>query len=563
MSKTLTIDYSPERLINLAQSLVDDRQYIMALKMLRRKQSLYGNDDKTLMLIAEVLDDLQAPEACINAWYYYLQNTHTTDKNDLYDAYEGMAINYARVGEDSASKFYFKLMYETGAIGTPFEDSEELAEQIVSWNKPKLRFCYPPELADYSREMQEGIEELKHGNFYAAISKFEVVPEGNKSYLLAQNHIIMCKIILDKLDEAYKHCQVLLSSSPNDVRTLVTYAAVLSEMGKKDESIAVANQLMALNVEDSDDLFKIATVCCENGMHRQAFELISKLVNEFIYDFNIMYFKGVSAFNCGEYDAAIEAFNCILAINPYALITREALQTAKAWIEEGVNGRTLSYFYRMSDAKRNEVIGVLKGVLSSPKKFIKDFLEEIDVTEWVCYALDECVNKENNDLLLTAVSVLILANQMDVLSEQVMLNAFLPDWIKLVAIGKLVERDVAFEISYVIKHRVIDQSVERLKVGRKKRRLFVKAYSLLISRYGCLDGQFASIFADYLEDVYSRLLKSEGLDIVDDANLLVLAVFSELSKSSGGAFADMYKLVQGDADPEKFALLCRKLNGEE
>lgn len=54
-------------------------------------------------------------------------------------------------------------------------------------------------------------------------------------------------------------------------------------------------KLVSLNAKDPDDIYKIATVCCENKLHKEAFELFCKLEGDFAYDTTVLYFKAIAA----------------------------------------------------------------------------------------------------------------------------------------------------------------------------------------------------------------------------------------------------------------------------
>ena len=111
MAKTMEIDLSDDRLIAIASDLVDSHNYIEALKMLNKNAEISGDDDDSLMLYAEIFDDIGLYEKSINGWFKYLDNTNTID---LAECYEGLAMGFMNIGDEHFSAYYYnKLLMET------------------------------------------------------------------------------------------------------------------------------------------------------------------------------------------------------------------------------------------------------------------------------------------------------------------------------------------------------------------------------------------------------------------------------------------------------------------
>ena len=59
MAKILNFDLSEERLLCMAEEMVDEHNYIAALKMLNKNAEINGDSDHSLMLYAEIFDDME------------------------------------------------------------------------------------------------------------------------------------------------------------------------------------------------------------------------------------------------------------------------------------------------------------------------------------------------------------------------------------------------------------------------------------------------------------------------------------------------------------------------
>ena len=102
MNKTSAIDLSADRLIAIAADLIEEHNYIGALKMLNKNAVLNGNDEDSFMLYAEAFDDMGLYEKCINGWFKYID--YAGENANLAEAYEGLAVSYMNLGQELAGK---------------------------------------------------------------------------------------------------------------------------------------------------------------------------------------------------------------------------------------------------------------------------------------------------------------------------------------------------------------------------------------------------------------------------------------------------------------------------
>ena len=317
-AKTLRIDLSEDRLLAIAADYTDNHNYIGALRMLNKNAEINFNAEDSYMLYAEVFDDMGLPEKSVNGWFKYIDYLRASSDADLSEAYEGLAVNYLNLGEEEIAAFWYnKLLAETDAELTP-ENRQEIINSFIVRRKSPLKIAWPPKLADFSGEMERGIGYMRSGDYEKAVAEFDKVEEGNKSYLTARNYIAMCNIICDRTDEAEQECLNVLKKYPDDVQALTTLAAVKNQQKQQGESVNLANRLLSVGATATEDLYKIATVCCENGMHEQAYGLFCKIEQDLSYDKTVLYFKAVSAYNAGYKAESLEAFEKLLTISPDA-----------------------------------------------------------------------------------------------------------------------------------------------------------------------------------------------------------------------------------------------------
>ena len=136
--------------------------------------------------------------------------------------------------------------------------------------KDSIHFVYPPRLADYTKEMNVGSRSLKMGDCERAVDELSKIEKGAKDYAQAQEMIVVAHLLKGNPEAAEEVCVALLQDYPDDIRAQATLAAVYLEQGRAEESKALALRLAAQKQTEADDLYKVATVCCENGLHDQA-----------------------------------------------------------------------------------------------------------------------------------------------------------------------------------------------------------------------------------------------------------------------------------------------------
>lgn len=518
MAKVTGIDLSDDRLISIAADLVDNHNYIGALKMLNKNAELSGSDGDALMLYSEIFDDLGLYEKCVNGWFKYMDEA---DMDDLEECYEGLAMAYMNLGNEHFSAYYYnKLLMETDDIDSL--SREEILKDFISVGDNPLKFVYPPALADCSEIFSSAVGKMKDGDFDGAVEEFDKISEGNEKYFAARNYVAMCKIISDRTEEAEQECLNILKFRPDDVQALTTLAAVKTEAGKRDEAVELANRLLKLEVTDPDDIYKIATVCCENKMHLEAYETFCRLPEEFDYDLNVLYFKGVSAFNCGRYSDSFKAFDTLVTVYPDAVTGRYFYNAARKFKESGEKAE-LSYFYRLPLELRESSLKMLAAFIKLSDGDAKKLAAEVDFSGCIKWCFDE-MESGGGELRQLAAHAAVKGG-LDNIVRDLLLNAFVDDRIKIEMLTRLAERNEYDSFGVVICNVYRRVSTQQLELGRAKKKAFVKAYSRLFAHFAILDNNYGIEFSSAAEELYSKLEAEDRLGEIKGDDVLTAAIY--------------------------------------
>ena len=521
MTKTVQVDFSFDRLMQTAEKLIDAHEYLGALKILNKNSSLNEDFGYAHLLYAQIFDDLGLHERSINEWFKFLAYSDFIDDDDLSDAYEGLAVGFMNIGNDQFSAYYYnKLLKNSTEIDEGMR--LDIMQSFLSTEENPLKFVYPPEIADCSDIISKGIEFMKGGDFKKAIAEFDKVDERNKSFVTARNYIAMSYIICDKPQKAEKECLEILKIKPDDVHALTTLVAVKTEQKKYDESRALAERLLKLDISAPDDIFKIATVCCENSMHEEAFNLFTRLEGSLPYDSSVMYFKAVSAFNCGKYSECFNAFDKLLTINPNAVTAKYFNEAARIAVRKG-DTTPLSYFYRLPVEERESSLKILAAVGYLSPTQIKKAFSEVDISDCVRWCFDESEGTGNSELQFLG-AICAVRGGLDGIVSDILLNAFIDDEIKIKMLTALGERNEDLSVNVVICNILKEVEFFHLKLGRAKRKIFIEAYSSLTAHFALLDSELGKKFASSCEELYKKLDEEERLAGVKNSNSLAAAI---------------------------------------
>ena len=180
--KVKKIDLSRKRLGWIADKHYNEGNYLSALKMAYRELDMYGGDGELFLRLSDIYEVMNLQGMAINWWFRFLDEG---TEEELPDIYEGLAVNFLAIGQESASAYYYNRLIDADD-NIPDETKLDIAEAFSVSKKDKFRFVYPPRLADYSEEVKKGSKALKAGDCKRAVEELSKVAEGSKQYTQAK-----------------------------------------------------------------------------------------------------------------------------------------------------------------------------------------------------------------------------------------------------------------------------------------------------------------------------------------------------------------------------------------
>ena len=518
------IDFSRKRIASLADKYYNEGKYVSALRLAYKELNTYGGDPDVFARLSDIYEGMGLQGSAINSWFRFLD---VADEQDYPDIYEGLAANFYSIGNESQSAYYYnKLMDVDDTI--PEEAKLEVAEAFAKDKKSAFRFVYPPQLADYSKEVNRGSHALKVGDFNKAIQEFSKVEKGSKEYASAKEMQAIAHLLAGENDLAEEACKELIAYDAQDVRAQATLAAIYKEQGKDEAAKEIALGLVEMQVDKADDLYKVATVCCENDLHDQAYQKFVLLEQKMPYDGRMLYFKGVAAYKSGRIEQAIQAFDDLVTIYPDAEVTKYYLRVLREYSEELKRGEEtipheLTYFYHLPQEEREHRCQSLLKIGSCPKDEAQIFGLLALHDGYFHWCFDE-MDGGDHDLqylsLVTAVHV-----RADEFIQEVLLDYEVIDVLKIETLRMLLERNEDAEFGIVLSSIYRRVPLFRIKIGRKRRKKFLEAYAKLASKFVVISDAYGEKIANAAEFLYRSLEEENALDLVDNADDCACAIF--------------------------------------
>ncbi len=522
--KTKKIDLSRKRVARLADDFYNKGEYLSALRFAYRELKEYGGDPDVYARLCDIYEGMGLHGSAINYWFKLLDEG---TEEDLPDVYEGLAANYLAIGSERQAAYYYQKLIEADE-NIPEEAKMDIAAAFSESKKEKFRFLYPPELADYSKEMATGSHALKTGDIPKALEELDKVAKGSKEYASAKEMQAVAHLLAGNSKAAEEACFAVLKDNPDEVRVLSTLAAVYLEQGREDESLAIAKRLAEMQVEEQEDAYKIATVCCENGLHAEAYRQFAKLEEKMPYDGKTTYFRGVSAYKSGNLEEALRAFDKLCTVYPDAEVAKFYLRQLREYQEGLQKGENpippeLIYFYHLPQEEREERCKTLLKLGSCPKDEAQLFGLLALHDGYFAWCFDE-MDGADRDLqylgLVTAAHV-----RADEFLQDVLLDFEVADVLKVETLRMLIERNEDMDVGMVLCHIYRRVLVNKICIGRKRRKKFIEGYARVASKFLIVNERYTELLQETTERLYDALEKGNGLDLVDNPDDIACAVY--------------------------------------
>lgn len=535
-------------LLDMFAEAYDGGDLFGALSVLNKAGEKFGRDEELYADLIDVYDDLGAYSRSLNTWFEYIDRYGI--RRNAGEKYEGLAVSYANIGMEAESIYYYKKMIEASTpteLVEQFGDVElEALSSTINDSTRNLRLVYSRAHADYSQAINESMEHLRRGEFSEAVDKLALVECGSEDYVSAKNLIAVCYAMTGRPALGRITCEELLKSYPDDVQTKTTLAAMCIEQGDKEESRRIALELCKMENVSEENLYKIATVACENGLEEEALKIFSRLEKDSPGDKNLLYFLAAINFNLKRYGVSRRYFRKIITLEPDAFVAEYYGALAAEYEERqrynsSIPTDEIPYVYHLPEEERKARIKFLNAYL---KKSAHEENDARYMDECLKWALDE-YNGQDGELVLLALKAAAKRLDMEFINGMLM-RYDLSDSIKLTALYMIVMNNVDCYINVVISNILFRFEFDAIKLGRRGKKLFLSAAADIISRYSLIDKKNMKKIKCAAERIYSEAYAPHP-ELKADVQSIKCAIYLLAGLSGGEAWGESVRNFNADA----------------
>ena len=284
----------------------------------------------------------------------------------------------------------------------------------------------------------------------------------------------------------------------------------------------LARKLVEREQVASDDIYKVATVCCENGLHEEAYQKFLALEGDMPYDGRMLYFRAVAAAKSGRLKEAAEDFDRLCTIYPDAVVAKYYLEELQEW-KKGAPLPEFTYFYRVPNEERKRRCTLLTQVLKMPKEEAELFGEIAESGGLFRWCFDE-MDGSDHDLQYLALAIAVHASARAFLRD-VLLDCEVLDVLKIETLRMLLEKNENATFGLVLCNIYRKVRLLKLEIGRKKRKKFIEGYAKLASKFVVINDVYCKKIKLSAEKLYQAIQENEQFDLIDSADDVACAVY--------------------------------------
>ncbi len=512
--KIHTLRFDDDFFVRSAEKRYAEGDYLGALTLLNKREGMHAPLADAFAAYADVYEALELWQLAIDCWYRFLD---TCNEADFVEGYEGLSVCFINLGDEFHSDIYYRRAYiEDGG-------TEEEIDAILE----KTRLKQPLRLVqddEATREtIADGLAHIKEGDLVGARELLSEVGEDENDYASAAGLSAMCTLMLGDEDGAEREIEGLIGKYPDDVQILTTYCAVLGAREKPEEAREVAKKLATLPATSTDDLYRIATALCETGLHREAFEKLTVLVERLPYDDNVLWFRAAAACHIGDEETAIESLEMLTLVYPRKAVARFYLESLRR-ARDGGEKVVLQYYYRLPEKEYTRIASFLLQI-NKDEEFGEELAATEEFAEAFRLAFDEMEGRDGKLQLLAA--KVAVKNRADALIREILLDYTGDEMIKFAVLHDLICRNEENSFGVVICDVYKEVFLHELDLGNKKKDAFLDAFADVYSRYAILGEQQENKLCAAGEDLYHTLAEANAWEYFDERAALSAAIYRE------------------------------------
>jgi tetratricopeptide (TPR) repeat protein len=504
-NNVLKFDNSYEMQEAVCDNRLDEEDYIGALQTIKYCR----NDEVSLKekKLAEIYMEMQLFDLALFHWFKLIE---ISDEKLKYIAYDGLGICYINQGENNLAQYYFNLSLEN------MDDTAELDFDMLDYvrslddeTNTTFKIVHPPELADYSDTLLKSKYFLRNQRYDEAIEILDTVDKRSSSYIDAANDKIIAYLLKEDYVSAEVLAEEIILKDKHNISALSSLQSIYLQTDRKEKATEIAEGLYKIKSNNIDDLYKTASVFCEQNMPYKALEKYKLLEREAPFDKDILYTIAALYYNIGHLYESNKYLRHIVDIYD-DLAAEYYLKKVNKSLFKGTDISEIEpfpYVLRLPVEEKKRIVSIIADINSK-----KDF--KIDENINIYKIFDWCLtNDEIKDEILELMTINAIAKfkgiENDNYIKELLIRTDINDSAKFELIGRLCEKNIKLTTGIVMCN--IYKKIDFLPVNIKKKgkELFLKAYGLCFSKFAMIEKKYGEKLNEATEILYYIFVKEE------------------------------------------------------
>ena len=489
---------------------LDEQDYIGALQAAKYSRS--GGGPQREKKTAQVYFEMQLYDLAAHCFFKFLDACSAAERSE---AYEGLGLCYLNMGEVTLAQYYLNMSVLNSEDSLNIDpEMLEFVRDLAEEERLNFKLVHPPELADYTDLLNQGKQLMRGKKYGEAAQLLEKVPENSAFYKDAANDIVIARLLDGDLAGAEKTAAEILQKHKDDITALSSLQSVYLQTGKNQEAKSIADRLYKIDTDNIDDLYKAASVFCEQNMPHKALEKYKQIERDAPFDCDILFTIAALYHNTGNLYAAVKYLRDIIDIYGEFVAKYYLEKVNKSLFE----GRDLSfvdpmpYTMRLPSDEKKRILSQIAKIAGMKKSELAGF----KVTSQIRDLFNWCLNNDEiTEPVLEAMTAAAISNAYpESLSyiEDLLLNPLFKDSVKFELVGRLCERNFSGELGIVMSGIYKKTQFFRVNIGKTARARFLRAYGLCFSKFSMIKDNYGWKISLAAERLYGlldgRFLKS-------------------------------------------------------
>ena len=311
--KILSVTDHLKKYIKKADECAEKEKFLSALGFCFSALSIKRTSE-TLSAIANVYADMGLYELSNKYWFYYLEKT---PEKSCGRAYEELAINYFYLSNFTMSGYYFNKKIETDGFLSPEGIDKEITEYFSAPIEEKgFRLVYPLSKAEIESRVKDAKRKMAGADFEGAIKAYLEIPETANGYDKIADDLSLAYFLSGNVEKGIEINRKRLKSGGDKFSAYCNLSSMYGSKKDKEKSEYYYALALSEPIKNSEDEYRLATVCLEHNNEQKGLALLEKVLKERAFDVDTEYLLALVNVNLYRYDEAERILKNLVMIDP-------------------------------------------------------------------------------------------------------------------------------------------------------------------------------------------------------------------------------------------------------